>query len=306
MGFAQELRAKARAADQGKAKPQKSQAKARPPRPRARISAHPAFAPLLGAWGAIAAGLSVMVLPPQLVAGLAGVLVPSFAAGFATPIAALAAALVIGLMCYAAAQLVSRRGRRGTPAVHPIDPASELGSDSFDAPLPEDLMAEDADWEEIDGDWLADDEDGGEEHASQIEDDLPVPDLSLEEFGALPGRNAVWIEEAPEASPAEAPLPVPPAAPAVPAAVAKLRAVPLEELSLCHMVERFAAALQEYQAAHGSTPASEDHDREQREAILGEALRALSHVTRTGLAEMQGATHTASGAVVSERVRGAA
>lgn len=305
MGFAQELRAKARAADHSKPKPEEPKAKARPPRSRARISAHPAFAPMLGAWGAIAAGLSVMVLPPQLVAGLAGGLVPSFAAGFATPIVALAAALVIGLMCYAAAQLVSRRGRRGTPAVQPIDPASELGSDSFDAPLPADLMAEDADWEELDGDWLADEEGEGEERAPQIEDDLPVPDLSLEEFGALPGRNAVWIEEAPEASPADDALPVPPAAPAVPAAVAKLRAVPLEELSLCHMVERFAAALQEYQAAHGSTPASEDHDREQREAVLGEALRALSHVTRTGLAEMGKAGPDGS-ALSEDRTRGAA
>lgn len=301
MGFAQELRAKARAAEDSKPKLEGPKASTRPRGPRARIGMHPAFAPMLGAWGAITAGLSILVLPPQLVAGLAGVLVPSLAAGFATAVVALAAALVIGAICYGAAQLVSRRGRRATPAVEPIDPASELGSDSFDAPLPADLIVADADWEELDGGWRAEEE----EHTTRIEHDLPVPDLSLEEFGALPGRNAVWIEEAPEAGPPEAPPSVPPAAPAVPAAVAKLRAVPLEELSLCHMVERFAAALQEYQTTQGSARAAEDHHREQREAVLGEALKALSLVTRTGLAEV-GEAGSAGSTLQEERTRGAA
>jgi hypothetical protein len=289
MGFAQVLRLRRLALAGPSAMPQREPRRHRA-RPRARITAHPIFAPVLGTWGAAVAALSIVVLPSRLIEVLAVQLVPEFAAGFARLVLALGAAAFMGLMCFAAARLVARRGGHAAPTVRPIDPASELGSASFDAPLPDALSADDADWDETPTDLMSH---ALWEEAPETARDLRMPDLSLEEFGDLPGRNAVWLEEGPEPKPEQempvrAPQSVPTAVPAVPAAVAKLRAVPLAELSLCHMVERFAAALQDYQAvqeAHG--PDLEDRDREQREAVLNEALKALALVTRNGLAEMR-------------------
>ena len=135
----------------------------------------------------------------------------------------------------------------------------------------------------------------------------PPLELDLEEFGALPGRNAVWVEaesilgaspapEAPAFAPAltlpvdEAELPETPAEaapepvlqavapaprPLSPSAIERLRAVPTSELSLVQMVERFAAALHEHQsAAPGQGP--QRADQAGREAALAEALKALA------------------------------
>lgn len=299
MGFAQALRLRRQALAGPSAMPQPE---AR--RHRARITTHPVFAPVLGAWGAAFAALSIAVLPSRLIEVLAVQFVPEFAAGFARLVLASGAAAFMGLMCFAAARLVARRGGHAAPTVRPIDPASELGSASFDAPLPDASSEDDHDhtlWEE----------------APERARDLRVPGISLEEFGDLPGRNAVWLEEGPEPEPEpepeseqeqEMPVRAPPSVPtgaqAVPAAVAKLRAVPLAELSLCHMVERFAAALQDYQAvqeAHG--PDLEDRDREQREAVLNEALKALALVTRNGLAELRETGTSAEPASDRRRMR---
>jgi hypothetical protein len=265
MSFARELRAKPRAAAEPAAERRAAPGQRRA---QAAISAQPLFAPALASWGAACGALCIVVLPASAVMTLAVMLLPEFALQFARPALALGVAAFAGLMCYVFARRISHRHRpaHGLEDVQPIDPVSELGSDSFDAPLPALPAHEKMIWEAV----------------------RPRPsgdDLSLEEFAALPGRNAVWVEEASEPEPdivvSEVSAPASPA-PTVPAAIAKLRAAPLAELSLCHMVERFAAALQDYQATrekHGN------YDREEREAVLNGALNALALVTRTGMAE---------------------
>lgn len=271
-------------------------------RRKAPIRAHPAFAPMLGVWGAVCGALCVLVLPGVLIEFFAAGVLPSFAFGWARPALAGSAAALGGLMCFAAASLFARSdfNRLTAQSVRPIDPARELGSASFDAPLQDatKLNLEDVDVDvdvdvdegEDEGNWLLRD------YGSDAEPlrELGLHELDLSEFAALPGRNAVWVEEAPqpcvETHFIETPAAViaEPAIPsAVPAAIAKLRAVPPTELSLCEMVERFAAALQDYQSAHEADPGGQS--REQREAVLGEALKALATITGRGEAEAQAA-----------------
>ncbi|MGB3471764.1 MAG: hypothetical protein WBA51_13160 [Erythrobacter sp.] len=143
----------------------------------------------------------------------------------------------------------------------------------------------------------------------QPDDDTPEPAppraLDLGEFARLPGRNAVWIEEVPVAKHAEtAPVELHKAAPAAPVpapelvpespesmspiesrtAIEKLRQVPPQELSLVQMVERFAAALHENQAAtHAmATTGRGPAPNPPRDAALAEALKALSLFTERG------------------------
>ena len=161
-----------------------------------------------------------------------------------------------------------------------------------------------------------------EQAANQAPEIAPPRALDLIEFAQLPGRNAVWIEEDPVVEQAqikpvelhEAPPAEPSAVVAEPAkdpkpqdvrsqdvkpedakledakledrrsAIEKLRQVPPQELSLIQMVERFAAALHENQAAahamattgRGSAP------NPPRDAALAEALKALSLFTERG------------------------
>jgi hypothetical protein len=108
--------------------------------------------------------------------------------------------------------------------------------------------------------------------------------LDLAEFGTLPGRNAVWVDEpVPDAVAAAAedrPGAGPPRPEPVPAsALEKLRRKPPEELSLVEMVERFAAALHERQNAERAHAA---HAQPGRDAALAEALKALSLFTEGG------------------------
>lgn len=118
--------------------------------------------------------------------------------------------------------------------------------------------------------------------------------LDLAEFAQLPGRNAVWVEDAAEAAPAPqdepdtAPVRVPsaPAAETAPkpgplpaSALEKLRQKNPEELSLVEMVERFAGALHEHQAAERAIIAKRGPS---RDAALAEALKALTLFTERG------------------------
>ena len=121
--------------------------------------------------------------------------------------------------------------------------------------------------------------------AAQMVEPAAAPiELDLSEFAELPGRNAVWVEEAPEpvvaspVAPASAPPPalhaVPPPEPGT-AALGRLRAIALNELSMAEMVERFAAALHEHRAAPPVRgPATSEFAA--REAALADALKALS------------------------------
>ncbi|WP_299196118.1 hypothetical protein [uncultured Erythrobacter sp.] len=109
----------------------------------------------------------------------------------------------------------------------------------------------------------------------------PLPErpqaLDLGEFAELPGRNAVWVEEQAAADPA----PEPAARTASPPenALEKLRQRHPEELSLVEMVERFAGALHEHQAAERANLAKTGPT---RDAALAEALKALNLFTERG------------------------
>lgn len=107
--------------------------------------------------------------------------------------------------------------------------------------------------------------------------------LDLGEFGALPGRNAVWVEEpAPAATAPQAERESPTALrpePVPASALEKLRRKPPEELSLVEMVERFAAALHDHQSTER---ARSTNARPGRDAALAEALKALSLFTERG------------------------
>lgn len=124
--------------------------------------------------------------------------------------------------------------------------------------------------------------------------------LDLGEFAAMPGRDAVWVDEqvvreplgADEAKFEEAGGNLAPQDKLAPqgnlaaqeqistkTALETLRATPTDDLSLVQMVERFAAALQDHQ----------DHERSRleagsavRETALAEALKALALFTDKG------------------------
>ena len=331
-----------------------NQSAARRVRASTPLSRHPAFAPLLALWGAVMGAGAVMVLPAAIIEGFAAAIPGDVApqavrlglAGCAAALLALVA-LLVAMALRGSQRTEGRpiRARRGE--VQPLDPASELGSDSLDAPLPAGLFTpqqeecEDArdaydfadeavvassadslsvmaepepssspqdDIFELPTAWLPEpprDYDLADEVAAEFgpaRNSSPAPaplpeqpaaeqppaprDLDLAAFGALPGRNAVWVED-----PA-ADLPVPEvtldptkaqAAAAEHAdAIARLRAVPPSELSLCQLVERFAAALHDYQAVR-SAETEESESRTEREALLQEALSALSRATGHGL-----------------------
>ncbi|MFN3864637.1 MAG: hypothetical protein ACK4RT_10190 [Erythrobacter sp.] len=267
-------------------------------KPRRRpLALHRLFGPVLGVWGAALGGLVTLVLPRALVleaatrAGLAG-------AGAVAPfVIAAIAALVMGAAMLAIAALITHAARkarrvkdtaslasRAVRHVQTIDPARELGSRSLDDPVEAMPFA------------AAQTPFASDPQANAAETEAaPSPlELDLEEFAALPGRNAVWVEAAstlPDSSPEPhavgEPAPEPgqqavtparhpqPPRPPAPGAIAHLRALPTSELSLVQMVERFAAALHEHQSAapaHGPQRAGQPG----REAALAEALKALA------------------------------
>lgn len=252
---------------------------------RRPLAAHPLFAPVLGLWGAALGGLVVLVLPPATAFAAAVTVGLGVLGGMAQFVLAALAATVLGTALFVMARKTGRNSPR--PASDPslammalrrvqtIDPASELGSASLDEPI--ETMP-----------FAAREPEAEAEAAAPQETPPPPRMLDLSEFAALPGRNAVWVEET-DAAPAAVsepdhvsdPLPqsAPVAAavaasPANPGVIAQLRAVPPSELSLVQMVERFAAALHERQAGPGA--AGQRPDPAAREAVLAEALRALA------------------------------
>jgi hypothetical protein len=307
------------------------------PRTRGPLTAHPLFAAVLGLWGAALGGLVTLVLPRTLVLkACAGIGLAQLGETAPFVLAALAA-LVLGGALFALGSGMARlaraaRRRKAAPSlaamaaqpVRPIDPVSELGSASLDEPvetmpfagLKPVLAAEDG---EADVPCPT-----GESHPPPLEPDL-------EAFGALPGRNAVWVEgpepltresvseaadqaetlpetgsgttagAGPALSPAAARrMPPPPS----PSAIERLRAVPPSELSLVQMVERFAAALHAHQSA---APGLARHPTDQaaRDAALAEALKALAALNGEGKTSAQGEPLRAALARLQE-LRGAA
>lgn len=279
----------------------------KPRKPKAApLAAHPVFAPLLGAWGAALVGLSIMVLPaPLMVRASKGTGLVLLGEGAQVVLAGFAAIVVGGTMFLFASQL-TRKARRRADApsivsianrrVRTIDPARELGSLRLDDPVETEPFA---------GITPAPEPVAQPGLHTAAEEQVPPPRaLDLAEFAQLPGRNAVWVEEAaPVAEPAPAaPAPQPVAAPEpvasqpIPitpvaearrqpaprlvehpsdAALARLRETAPEQLSLAEMVERFAGALHEHRETAPNRPMT-PQDIAAREAALAEALRALA------------------------------
>lgn len=304
-----------------------------PARARRRLSAHPAFAPLLGLWGGALGGLSVMVLPANLIAqALQGSAQGSGAivlGGLSQPLLAGLSAVLLGGTMYLLAGGWKRESGRNADApslvatasrhVRAIDPQRELGSASFDDPVV--AMPFGAQTSPPAG------------APAVAEPDMPAPRaLDLAEFATLPGRNAVWVEDepaekalpetvvedgvlvAPDETPAEplvmTPRPArigvapPPRVHPNAAALARLRATPTQELSLAEMVERFAGALQEHR---DTVPAKtlDGRDVAAREAALAEALKALASLSGTSApAPQDNALHDALSQL--QAMRGAA
>lgn len=285
-------------------------------RSRPTVRAHALFVPILAIWGALLGGLVTLVLPAGAVLAAAANIGLGALDEMSRFILAGVAALVIGSVMLVIGRLLASKAdpRKDMPAiasmvvrqVRTIDPASELGSDSFDAPVETiPFAAAEAQREPVAK--LAPET----EPVALAEVPAPAPaspqELDLAQFAALAGRNAVWIEEpvaaavpslvVPEPAPAPAPVPAPVPAPAsepatimrraqprppIPSAIERLRAVPPSELSLVQMVERFAAALHEHQ----STPAGST-GLAARDAALAEALKALAMLSRDSEAQTQ-------------------
>lgn len=266
-------------------------------RPRT-LRAHPAFAPILGGWGALLGALVVLVLPLSVVDQVLG---GNGLAGLGSQVqwllAALAAAAMGSILYLIAVKLSVKAVAPSAPdnlirgvssLLRPIDPYNDLGSPSFDEPMSDSPLAA----------WRLEPLEEPRETPKPVEaaPASPPRELDLSQFAELPGRNAVWVDEtvaephqasampqAPTPAPepvlaptpvpasAVAPAPVPPSA----TALARLRAVPPEELSTVQMVERFAAALHEHRdPATGKT--SHSRVAASREAALAEALKALA------------------------------
>lgn len=252
---------------------------------RKPLRSHPLFTPVLTIWGGLLGGLVTLVLPADLVLTAAAQLGLGGLDEVSRYVLAALAALAVGaIMLVVGKTLAAVTTMR---RVRPIDPASELGSSSLDAPVETMPFAvAEAQHEPV------------AKLAEASAPAAPIPqELDLAQFAALPGRNAVWVEEPvtaaaptkadvdPEPEPAteQAPVmhPVAPR-PARPSAIERLRAVPTSELSLVQLVERFAAALHEHQAA----PA--DHaGLATRDAALADALKALAALSRESEAQIQ-------------------
>jgi hypothetical protein len=281
------------------------------------LTAHRAFAPVLGLWGAVLGAMVIIVLPAAAIqTALEGTLLGTVP-GLAQPVAAGLAAVMLGAPLFGVGAAAHHRAQRaiGRPSVveravrqvTPINPARDLGSRRLDDPLDTMPFASPA-WRDADpGD------------AAPVSEEAPR-EMDLAAFAQLPGRNAVWVEEgqdvretAPAAAPgsapvraaapvAETPAPAPapaptpaPAPPPVPgsAALARLRAVPTETLSLAQMVERFAGALHEHRAAP-AVRALSAADLAAREAALAEALKALAALSSGPGEEGRNEAHSAS------------
>lgn len=306
---------------QGGAKRNGSRGAGRPKGRKAPLAAHGVFAPMLGVWGALLGGLTTLAVGPAVFErAVRGTLFATLGVP-SQPALAIFMAAVLGSALFGLATVLHRRtlkhkkgitlAERAARRVRPIDPLRDLGSKSLDDPLEAMPFATPA-WRDADLD--ADAAPSASETASEAaESRQAAPSstpraLDLAEFGQMPGRNGVWVEET--AAPAPAPEAAPAPAPAAPArkaarprsrdasgaalvsalraarpqaprpapgtaALARLRAVPPSELSLLEMVERFAGALHEHRTAFPASALSAS-ELAARETALAEALKALA------------------------------
>jgi hypothetical protein len=267
------------------------------------VRSHPLFVPILTVWGALLGGLVTLVLPAKPVLAAAGNIGLGGLQEQAQFVLAGLAALLGGSLMLILGKALARKAkaRKDLPSiaamvvrqVRTIDPASELGSASFDAPVETMPFS----WNQPEAEAETQTETAADDAPLACAEEAATPPqaLDLSEFAALPGRNAVWVEEpaaapvaaaepAPHAAPAPAPAPImrrpaPHAVEPNPSAIERLRAVPTSELSLVQMVERFAAALHEHQSAPAGS-AGQRADLAGRDAALAEALKALAALSR--------------------------
>lgn len=166
------------------------------------IAAHPLFVPALTLWGAAVAGLAVFVLPEATIQNITAASALGVLGGFARLFFAALAAAIGAALFYFVGNTISRKlpGRSGTvvnrasAAVRPIDPASELGSESLDSPIEDEPfsqepMALDEEDALIDEDYadtfdLPEELDWVEEEGGDFEEDASadIPDLVNEEI----------------------------------------------------------------------------------------------------------------------------
>ncbi|MEL7190208.1 MAG: hypothetical protein AAGK17_11695 [Pseudomonadota bacterium] len=130
---------------------------------------------------------------------------------------------------------------------------------------------------DADAELVASNEPAPGDEGGSMDDNRETPlVLDLEEFGALPGRNGVWVEDgaADETGLSALQAGEDVADTQIPTALARLRATPVEELSMVQMIERLAAALADRKATKIADPKHSD-DPTGRKA-LAEGLKELS------------------------------
>lgn len=195
---------------------------------KAPLAASRVFAPMLGLWGALLGGLTTLAVAPPVFAGaIRGTLIATLGVPSQPALAAFMA-LALGAALFACAAVLHHRTRgrvRGAALaehaarrVRPIDPLRDLGTRSLDDPLEAMPFATSA-WRDADLDGQDTGAPVAEARAQAAPETAPRV-LDLAEFGQLPGRNGVWVEEtAAPAAPAAAAAPPAPAAdaPAAPA-----------------------------------------------------------------------------------------
>ncbi|MEP3051930.1 MAG: hypothetical protein ABJP48_04215 [Erythrobacter sp.] len=118
----------------------------------ASIAAHRIFVPMISAWGAALGGLTLAVLPAATIAKITTLMQLGILGTNARLVLALFAALFAGLIAFAIARAIRTSAEQKTlskteaafsaDALRPIDPGTELGSESLDAPIDEE------DWHE--------------------------------------------------------------------------------------------------------------------------------------------------------------
>lgn len=215
------------------------------------LVARPFFAPVVGLWGALLGGLTVIVVPAETLESLAeGTLLATFDIPVQLQLAGGSAVVLGGLLFVLAAAKSADARRRLNPRsilnlvnrkVSPIDPVRDLGSKSIDEPVETMPFATPA-WRDADLEPAAAEKPAvpaapeTREAAPECEAEAPLPrvmrhplpesaeaavpqpssqsvplELDLAQFAELPGRNAVWVEE--PVAPVAPPAPEPEAAP---------------------------------------------------------------------------------------------
>ena len=327
----------------------------RPNKRRAKRGAlvrHPVFVPALAAWGAALGGLSLAILPGSMIASITMTTGLSSLGDFARIVLCVVAATILGLIALGIALAIRKSYAPSEPdaasfvmsmrRVNPIDPASELGSESLDAPIetapfnneaPESSIP----GQEVDVDDALDLAFENEVAGAQEELKAPARNGAFDPLARLRNRALDAVEasndetleqedialdlgdfldgqgddaQPVDAEPIESPVTdseamehsaeialgdVSSPGPEPASAIDRLRQAQPDDLSLVQMVERFAAALHEHQAAARRRAAAglAPPPTPGRDAALAEALKALALFTDRGFdAQNKGTAHS--------------